>query len=200
MDKYIGNIVGQYRIIDKCVNKHKDGHLLYNGECIYCGYIKLNTKINDFKKKNRACSHYDYSVKWNNSRLHLIFNAMIERCYNISDKSYRFYGKKGITICDKWIDNPQLFNDWSMSNGYSDYLTIDRVDESKNYCSENCRWITREMNSKWKSITNKIEVNGILDSGKGWADRLGYGCNYINTMIRDKGIEYTIKFISCKLV
>ena len=50
-------------------------------------------------------------------------------------------------------------------------------------------------NSKWKSTTNYITVNGITDSGRGWSTRLNKGINFINTMIRDKGLEYTIEYI-----
>ena len=77
-----------------------------------------------------------------------------------------------------------------LANGYQENLTIDRIDSNKNYCPENCRWITREQNSKWKSTTSKITVNGITDSGRGWARRLHIGVNRINVWKRDKGLEF----------
>ena len=196
MDKYINKIVGQYKIIEKCQEKHNDGHSLYNAICIKCGYVRNNTRIKELKDTNTDCNHRIMKIFWYSKHLKFIFETMIQRCYRHSSMSYNFYGAKGICIYEEWLNNKESFNDWVISNGYDDGLTIDRIDETKDYCPENCRWITREMNSKWKSTTNRIEVNGILDSGKGWSKRLGFNCNYINKMIRDKGLDYTIIFIS----
>jgi hypothetical protein len=120
---------------------------------------------------------------------------MLCRCYNKNCKDYRFYGKKGVYICDEWRNNYKSFNDWAIQSGYEDGLTIDRIDCSKPYCPENCRWISACDNAKWKSTTTSITVNGITDSGRGWSERLGRGVNYINKMIRKKGIDYTIDYI-----
>ena len=125
---------------------------------------------------------------------------MKNRCYNSNCKDYKRYGKKGIKIYDEWINNPLSFEEWALSNGYNDGLTIDRIDENKDYCPENCRWITLEDNSKWKSTTNKIEVNGITDSGRGWSKRLGYGVNYINKYIKNNGIDKTVEFIQKEIL
>lgn len=119
----------------------------------------------------------------------------MDRCYKQKNKAYRFYGGNGIAVCDEWKTNKQAFNDWAVENGYTDELTIDRVDSDKGYSPENCRWITAKENSKWKSTTHYITVDGITDSGKGWSRKLGLGINYINRYIRKNGIDNCIKFI-----
>ena len=98
-------------------------------------------------------------------------------------------------MCDYWLNNQQAFNDWSLENGYNEELTIDRIDPAKDYSPENCRWITSIQNSKWKSTTNKITVNGITDSGKCWARRLGIGVNAVNRWKREHGMYYCINSI-----
>lgn len=199
IDKYIGKTIGQYKILDKCNNKSIDGHSLYNAECLKCGYIKYDSRIVWLKEENKNCLHYDWNINWYSSRLHRIFNDMKARCYNENEKSYVFYGVKGIKICEEWLNNPQNFNDWSINNGYENNLTIDRIDSDKNYCPENCRWITAEINSKYKSTTNMIEVNGIINSGRGWSNKLGFGPNYMNTYIRKNGYEKCVDLIQSLL-
>ena len=66
---------------------------------------------------------------------------------------------------------------------------------AKDYSPENCRWITSIQNSKWKSTTNKITVNGITDSGEGWARRLGIGVSAVNRWKREHGMDYCINNI-----
>lgn len=91
------------------------------------------------------------------SRLHTIWSSMKSRCYNEKSRSYKYYGGRGITICDKWLHDFQVFFDWAMANGYKDNLSIDRIDPNGNYCPDNCRWITmaeqqRNKRKKEKSI------------------------------------------------
>jgi hypothetical protein len=71
---------------------------------------------------------------------------MVKRCYSKNDKSFKWYGEKGIIVCDAWKNNYKEFVDWALANGYANDLTIDRIDSNKDYCPENCRWITMSQN------------------------------------------------------
>ena len=81
-------------------------------------------------------------------RLYGIYNAMKRRCENIKCQQYKWYGGKGIVICDKWNNSFLEFAEWSYKNGYKEYLTIDRVDSNGNYEPDNCQWITKSKNSR----------------------------------------------------
>ena len=120
---------------------------------------------------------------------------MKRRCYNSNSEDYYRYGARGIRICDEWIDNPLSFEEWALNNGYADNLTIDRIDEDKDYCPENCRWISNKENARYKSTTHKIVVDGELHTGHEWSLILGIGRNVINTYVRKYGIDNTAEFI-----
>lgn len=138
-------------------------------------------------------------TKWQNQNLKRIFKGMKDRCYNPKLKDYRWYGAKGIKICDKWLECPKLFEEWALENGYETGLTIDRIDESKNYCPENCRWVTGVFNAKYKSNTRIIEVDDIQHTGREWPNFLKLGTNTINAMLRKYPEEQVKEFIRRRL-
>ena len=88
---------------------------------------------------------------------------MKDRTLNPKYKKYGYYGGRGISICDEWLDI-QNFYDWAMSNGYSDELSIDRIDNDGNYCPENCRWATQTIQTRNQRIkkNNKSGYRGVF--------------------------------------
>lgn len=182
-------------ILEYTGKKKADGHKIYEVQCPYCGYKKEAT-LGMLYYANPNCNHVIIKAKWPNENLRIIYKHMLKRCYRESCKDYRWYGAKGITIYDIWKDNPQEFIKWALANGYEEGLTIDRIDSNKDYCPENCRWITREENAKFKSTTNIYTVNGISDSGKGWARTLHRGKNFVNRYAKNHTKEETELYIS----
>ena len=72
---------------------------------------------------------------------------MKNRCYNKRDKNYPYYGGRGIRVCDRWVDSVANFIA-DMGRRPSDDLTLDRIDPHKDYEPGNCRWATREVQSR----------------------------------------------------
>lgn len=81
---------------------------------------------------------------------------MKNRCSNEIMDSYKYYGGRGISVCDEWVKSYESFHDWSMNNGYNDSLSIDRIDVNGNYEPSNCRWTTTlEQSRNRRNVINK---------------------------------------------
>jgi len=77
-------------------------------------------------------------------RLYSIYSSMKIRCSDETSNNYHNYGGRGITVCDEWLSDNMIFYNWAINNGYSDDLTIDRINNDGNYEPDNCRWATKK--------------------------------------------------------
>jgi hypothetical protein len=83
------------------------------------------------------------------TRPYRIWKNMRQRCHTPSNPDWKNYGGRGITICAEWGEF-EPFLQWALGNGYTDELTIDRVDNSGPYAPGNCRWATRKQQTEHK--------------------------------------------------
>lgn len=96
----------------------------------------ISGKTNKYKKYNLS-SHPLYKK----------YYSIIKRCYKPNNKSFFWYGNKGIKVCDEWKNNFKNFYDWAIANGYKKGLTIDRLDSNDDYKPSNCCFITHSQNT-----------------------------------------------------
>ena len=114
---------------------------------------------------------------WMKQSFMTVFQNTKKNCYSPSSTDFKNYGAKGIKIADDWIKNPLLFEQWALTNGYSENLVLSRKDKTKDFSPENCIWISKKENVLNSSRTNIIDVDGEIHSGKEWAKILGLGIN-----------------------
>lgn len=105
--------------------------------------------------------------------LYNIWCGIIQRCNNPNNGCYKQYGAIGISICSEWEKDYIAFRDWSLSHGYQKGLTIDRIDGTKGYSPDNCRWVTMKEQAVNRKSTVLITYNGITQP-------LKYHCASLN--------------------
>ena len=127
----------------------KTGYCLREGHVKSCGCLlrEVNSKIH--------MKHGDTKNK-----LFRRWLCIRNRC-KPSDKFHRKnYYDKGICVCDEWENDYSAFKEWAIANGYSPELTIDRIDGSKGYSPDNCRWIPAKDQHRNVSSNKIVEYNG----------------------------------------
>lgn len=138
-----------------------EGYNLRNGVSRQCS--KCSRKASAEKRKIHGLS---------DSRLQHIHSGMMARCTNKNHTYYKNYGGRGISVCDEWYGSKGFpaFVEWAKSSGYSDCLTLDRIDNNGNYCPENCKWSTRKEQANNTRRNKVICFNGETHTLSQWAD------------------------------
>ncbi len=96
------------------------------------------------------------------TRIYRIWKDIKIRCLYPKAINYKWYGGRGIKICDKWLKFEGFYED--MGPTYKEGLTIDRIDSNKDYCKENCKWSTKIEQANNQSNNLIVTYNGITDT------------------------------------
>lgn len=113
------------------------------------------------------------------SRLYHCWNDMHKRCRR-SPK----YVEKGITVCEEWaLFEP--FKKWAKKNGYKAKLTLDRIDNAGNYCPENCRWASPEVQTRNRDITQVLTYQDMTRPLAEWAASVGLTPSALRSRLRN---------------
>jgi hypothetical protein len=125
------------------------------------------------------------------TRQHIIWQHMRQRCNNPKDKNYHNYGGRGIKVCAEWEMFENFWRD--MVKTYSPKLSLDRIDVNGNYSLENCRWATAKQQGNNTRRTRKVSYFGETKSLKEWAEYFGINYQTFMTRILNGTFEEAIK-------
>ena len=161
VQEYLGG--SRWKCLCDCGNVTEvDSHELSRGNVTSCGC---------YRREVASDSHTTHGMT--GSRLYIVWGSMRQRCYNKNNHGYKNYGALGVKVCKEW-DSFEAFHDWAYANGYDENAeygecTLDRIDPFGDYCPENCRWVSVEVQANNKRSNEnpnaRVPVNLIDAAG-----------------------------------
>lgn len=170
MKNEIGNTYGRLTVIE--YDHTRKRHVYWKCIC-ECGCVAVVEAGNLRAGKTLSCGCLAHELTrerlkthgHSDERLYNIWVGIRQRCNNSNYKLYKWYGGKGVKLCDEWNDYAK-FREWAYRSGYEDpkpgqgkgdMMSIDRINPNKTYCPENCRWVSLRQNVSYmrKSYANQ---------------------------------------------
>lgn len=172
---YTGQRFGKLVVLGLSEKRGKSGHKYYRCLCD-CGKEKDISASHLVTGASKSCGcgvllalkKRNTTHGMSRSRLFTIWMGMKRRCMNPNEKSYVYYGGRGISICDEWKADFMAFHDWSVNNGYAENLSIDRIDSDGNYEPSNCRWVPLSEQNRNKRDNHLVTINGKTQLMSDW--------------------------------
>lgn len=141
--------------------------------------------LNDEQRRKKGAEANRTKHGKHDTRLYRIWKAMRNRCLNPNNPSFqKWYGSKGITVCQEWLDDFSSFEKWALSNGYQDNLTLDRIDVNGNYSSWNCRWVSNAIQQNNKTTNHTLTYNNETHTIAEWSKIVGIHNSAILARVR----------------
>lgn len=155
-------------------SRSKNGTPLYEKKCRDCGKITLVDK----RKLGMRCAKcagiakrtHGLSVGGILHPAYKLWASVKARCESPNASNYKYYGARGIKMCEGWRHNPKSFVDWAIANGWQKGLDIDRINNDGEYSPHNCRFTSHLENSqKTRRVKTSIQqaatVKKLLQEG-----------------------------------
>lgn len=185
-----GMTFGRLTVIEYAGKRH-NGRTQWRCRC-QCGNETVATRSNLVAGKIISCGCKRREQAGNINRVHgecktrlySIWRNMITRTENPKGTAYDRYGGRGIRMCPEWRNSFVAFRDWAVSNGYSDALTIDRINTDGNYTPENCRWVPWKTQFNNRSTNVCLTFQGRSQTAAEWARETGISRNAIYMRLR----------------
>lgn len=181
---YVGKQFGYWTVISAAKPKNRKKSYLCECKCgnrkiVNADTLKLGTS------KSCGCFQKDLTSKretthgMTGTRIYGIYHNMKNRCCNPNDGRYKDYGGRGITVCKDWLGEHgfENFYKWSIDNGYTEELTIDRINVDGNYSPSNCRWTTNAEQANNRRNCIYFTFFGVTKNLKEWCGCIGESYN-----------------------
>lgn len=197
LEDLTGRTYNRLTVIKYIGRNEKNTASLWECKCS-CGRTTIVSSNNLKRGNTKSCGCYSAENASKRLKTHgktgtPLFNiwmTMKARCYNPNNEKFKRYGFRGIKICDEWRNSFSAFESWSLTHGYKEGLSIDRIDNDGDYCPENCRWATRTVQANNTSTNVFITYNGEKKTATEWERILGMNPK---TMMRRKEVGWSDK-------
>lgn len=165
----IGLRFGTKVVIEEC-GRTSTGQIKWKYRCD-CGTEKIAASSSVRKSyscgcKNKTCKTHGMS----NTRVFKIWSSMLRRCRDKNHICYKYYGERGITVCERWLKFENFYSDMGDP---PELFSIDRINPNGNYDPSNCKWSsTKEQNGN-KTTTIFMTLDGVTMNLTQWAKKIG---------------------------
>lgn len=199
----VGNTYGKLTVLAIFTDLSSSGRVRHMAECrCECGGTATVEKYNLPTGNTTQCKQCAIAARASKRKTHgdsylcgselgakcyYTWQAMKRRCYSPSERRYKNYGGRGISVCERWLHSYENFRD-DMGLPPSMAHQIDRINNDGNYEPSNCRWVSATDNANNKSSSKMISAFGRTQTVAQWAAeygipyhtlkrRLAAGCN-----------------------
>lgn len=186
----VGQRFSMLLVVDRAETDGVDRHSRWICQCD-CGNTTAVRSNYLLSGHTTSCGCYKATKKrkhgQSKTRLYTIYYKILSRCYDVNNDQYKDYGGRGICVCEDWRNDFQSFFDWATANGYSDDLTIDRVNVNGDYTPNNCRWATRKTQANNTRRNALYTYNGKTKTIAEWSAETGVNYNTLRARLRRYG-------------
>ena len=161
-----------------------------------CGNLRIVSVQNLRSGNSQSCGCLQKELTANRETVHgmkhtRLYNIWInirQRCQNSNNPAFKNYGGRGIHMCDEW-QQFKPFYEWAMTNGYSEELEIDRINNNGCYSPDNCRWVTRETQANNTRKNHYVTYKGETHTISEWSEIIGISKQTLCSRINNWSIE-----------
>lgn len=177
-----GQVFGDLTVVSLHKRDGRRSFWLCNCKCgkttIVClDSIRNGTKSCGCYRRNSHFKHgYARAGAENRASTYSIWSSMKARCLNEKSPVYKNYGGRGITVCNRWLKFENFLSDMGQR---PEYLQIERVDNEKGYCPENCVWADKKTQARNTRFNHRITVDGVTMPLAAWAEKV---CRHPSTI------------------
>lgn len=170
----IGNRFGNLVVLSEVAERNKNGHILYTCECD-CGNKKniLGSSLRQKLTTSCGCVHKKKITKhgMDGTKVYRTWVGMRNRCNNPNNRRFHDYGGRGIYVCNEWNNS---FDAFYLDMGEpKPNQSIERIDNSKPYCKENCVWATNKQQCNNRRSSVVVYFDGIEMTVEEYSKKVG---------------------------
>lgn len=185
----VGKHIGNLTVVERTASS-KHGESRWVCKCTCGGSIVLSYRqIKNGRIDNCGCipkPHHNKTHGCSNTALYNHWKMMIYRCEKPSNRAYKYYGQRGIKVCEEWHDF-LTFKKWADATKPDGDYTIDRLDNNKGYSPDNCRWANSKEQSNNRRSNREFEYHGETHNLMEWSEILDFDYKRVHNRIYKLG-------------